>query len=246
MKKNVKIVVFIGLFAGFFVVLANKNLFNSDFHYAGTIESTKVDLSARLSSVIETINVKEGDLVKAGDVLLKLACEDIKIAQNLANLNFERSSRLYSRGSEAKAAYDYNKNQIEDIKLKLSWCEIKAPITGRILAKYHEQGEMVGPGTKLFTLSNLEDVHAHIYVAQPYVAKLKIKDNIEGILPELNMQKFHGNIVHISDEAEFTPKNVQTREERERLVYAVKIQFTNEKETLKPGMTLEIVLPDVK
>jgi len=104
---------------------------------------------------------------------------------------------------------------------------------------------MVSPGTRLFTLANLrEDIYAFIYVPQNLVAGLKLDEKLEGYLPELNMKRFDGTIIKISDEAEFTPKNVQTREERTRLVYAIKVSFDNPEEVLKPGMTIEVKLQD--
>ncbi len=63
-----------------------------------------------------------------------------------------------------------------------------------------------------------------------------------GFLPELNMRRFEGKISYVSDAAEFTPKNVQTREERTRLVFGIKITFSNPDELLKPGMSIEIKL----
>ena len=63
-------------------------------------------------------------------------------------------------------------------------------------------------------------------------------------LPELGMKRFEGKSTHIRDEAEFTPKNVQTRDERARLVYAVKVSFPNTDRALKPGMTIEVRLPE--
>jgi HlyD family secretion protein len=69
---------------------------------------------------------------------------------------------------------------------------------------------------------------------------------LTGYLPELDNREFEGTIVKINDEAEFTPKNVQTRTERERLVFGVKVNFrdANAQEILKPGMTIEVALPD--
>jgi HlyD family secretion protein len=68
---------------------------------------------------------------------------------------------------------------------------------------------------------------------------------LKGYLPELKMKEFDGRILKINDVAEFTPKNVQTQEERERLIYGVKVSFleSNADEILKPGMTIEVALP---
>jgi len=103
----------------------------------------------------------------------------------------------------------------------------------------------VNPGTKLLTLANTRDIWTFIYVPQPAVSRIHVGMKLKGRLPELNDREFDGTVVKINDEAEFTPKNVQTRSERERLVFGVKISFlgANENEVLKPGMTIEVALP---
>ena len=137
------------------------------------------------------------------------------------------------------------KNRKDNADLLVSWCDPISPLSGVVLNKYHESGEMVTPGTRLFTLANLkDDIYAYIYIPQELVSKLKIGQTLIGYLPELNMQPFSGKIQVISEESEFTPKNVQTREERTRLVYGVKIAFPNNEEILKPGMTIEVKIPE--
>jgi HlyD family secretion protein len=220
--------------------------FRSDFLYAGTIEVNRVDVPARVTSVISELLVKEGDRIQKGQNLLKLSCEDYRLAQNIATQDFERTERLFKAGSQPKETYDQMKNKKDEADLKVAWCSVESPLSGVVLNKYHETGEMVSPSLRLFTLANLkDDVYAYIYVAQPEIAKLKLGDRLTGYLPELNMKAFDGKIVQISDEAEFTPKNVQTREERTRLVYGIKINFENANEILKPGMTIEVKIPAV-
>jgi HlyD family secretion protein len=75
------------------------------------------------------------------------------------------------------------------------------------------------------------------------VIKISLGLSVDGFIPESKMKKIPGKIVHIKDEAEFTPRNVQTRKERTRLVYGVKVEFENSDGFLKPGMTIEIKLP---
>jgi len=99
-------------------------------------------------------------------------------------------------------------------------------------------------GAKLFTLADLRQVWCQVYVPQPLLVKLKYGQKLRAALPELPGRVFDGVVSHISDQAEFTPKNVQTRKERERLVYAVKVTFPNPGGELKPGMTLEVQMPE--
>lgn len=226
--------------------IAGKFLFfRNDFLYAGTLEATKVDLSARVSSAIGTVKVQEGDRVTENQELVALSCEDVKVDAKLANENYRRTLRLFRAGTASQETMDLVGNKKEDMDVRLGWCSVRSPIRGTVLSRYHEPGEWVNPGIKLLTLANIRDIWAYIYVPQPEVSKIQVGMKLKGYLPELNNREFEGKIIKINDEAEFTPKNVQTRAERTRLVFGVKISFleSNGEEILKPGMTIEVKLP---
>ena len=93
-------------------------------------------------------------------------------------------------------------------------------------------------------MADLSEVWAYIYVPHDLLARLSAGMEVKGFLPEAGDREFPGRISVIHSEAEFTPKNVQTRKERTRLVFAVKVSFPNPGETLKPGMTVEVALPE--
>ncbi|HUK55097.1 MAG TPA: HlyD family efflux transporter periplasmic adaptor subunit [Nitrospiria bacterium] len=215
------------------------------FRYAGTLEATKVDLSARLPAAIGQIRVQEGDRVTEGETLVVLDCEDFKIAARLAHQNYDRAVALSKSGFVTPETMDQLRNRKDDADTRLQWCTIEAPVNGKVLSRYHEPGEWMNPGSKILTLANIRDIWAYIYVPQPLVAKLSPGMKVRGSLPELKNREFDGVIVKINDEAEFTPKNVQTQAERERLVFGVKVSFrdSNTDEILKPGMTIEVALP---
>lgn len=228
------------------IVIATVIYFNfikkPDFLYAGTIEATKIDISSRISSVISTFPAREGNKVKKGDLLVQMACEDIKQNFDIAKSDFERGLRLFKIGSLSEENFDHFKSKKDDSSLKLDWCTVKALKDATVLNTYREEGEYVTPGTKLLSLVNLTEVWTIIYVPQPLLAKISNGMKVTGLLPELKMRPFEGRITYISDAAEFTPKNVQTREERTRLVFGVKVTFSNPDELLKPGMSLEVKL----
>lgn len=92
---------------------------------------------------------------------------------------------------------------------------------------------------KVFTVGDLSSVYAYFYLPHDEIAPLKVGQKTYARLHELDNKQFEGVVEFINPEAEFTPKNVQTREERTRLVFAVKIRFANNDGILKPGMTLE-------
>jgi HlyD family secretion protein len=243
-KKIVKKWVVAGIMAllGF---IAYEVFFKAPFLYSGTLEATKVDLSARLPAAIEVIRVNEGDRIQPGAVLIILACEDFKIAAHLARNNYERNLKLVKSGFTSPEAVDTLKTQMEDAETRVNWCTIVSPIHGKVLDRYHEPGEWMSPGTKILTVANVQDIWTYIYVPEPRVASLSLGMQLKARVSALNNREFEGVIIKINDEAEFTPKNVQTQYERERLIYGVKVSFNNANtdEILKPGMTIDVMLP---
>ncbi len=215
-----------------------------DFRYSGAIEATETDLSARISGVIESYGAREGDLVKKGDVITSIDCDDLRLAAGIASKDFKRAEELYQGGSLSKENYDRLKYKRDDSALRLEWCSVKSPVSGRLLYSYREKGELVSPGVRLATVADLSEVWTYIYVPHDMLARLKPGMEVKAFLPEAGDMEFTGRISVIYAEAEFTPKNVQTRKERTRLVFAVKISFSNPEETLKPGMTIEAKLPE--
>ena len=213
-----------------------------EFLYTGTIEATKIDISSRVASVISSFPAKEGYQVKQDELLVMLSCEDIKLNNNLALKKYERAEKLFKTGSLSQEDFDQLKNVKNNTLLHLDWCSITSIKDAKVLNTYREVGEYVNPGTKLLTLVNLSEVWTIIYVPQSLLVKISTGMSVTGYLPESDMRPFTGKISYISDTAEFTPKNVQTRQERTRLVFGVKIVFPNAEEILKPGMSLEIKL----
>ena len=241
MKKKIIPVIVILIAAGAVYFKARSG---ADFRYSGTIEATETDLSARISGVIESYGAGEGDLIKKGAVITSINCDDLRLAAGIAAEDFKRADELYKGGSVSKENYDRLKYKRDDSALKVDWCSVKSPVSGRVFYTYREKGELVSPGTKLATVADLSEVWAYVYVPHDLLAKLKPGMEVNGFLPEAGDEKFPGRISVIYSEAEFTPKNVQTRKERTRLVFAVKVSFHNPDETLKPGMTVEVRLPD--
>lgn len=229
--------VIVALFLVVKYVIAHK-----PYSYAGTLETTKVIVSARVSSDISEFNVAEGDTVSSGQTLLTMTCDAYKILAQQIDNDYARADALVAKGHMSQAEYDVVARNKRDNDLKLSWCNVTSPIDGMVITKFREVGEIVAPGTTLVSLANPYDIWAYFYVPYDMLHKLNVGDDVVGTLPEANGKKFAGKIIKINEQAEFTPKNVQTREERTRLVYGVKIKFENPDLTLKSGMTIESTL----
>jgi HlyD family secretion protein len=216
----------------------------SSLPYAGTLEATRIDLPARVATVVSSVEVEEGQKVEKGQVLLRLACDEVRLGAKLAGESFERAERLRKSGGVSEEAFDQLQNRKQDADTRLSWCDVASPISGTVLTRYLDTQEWANPGAKLITLADLRDLWAYVYVPTEVMARLKLGAPVRGLIPELDRREFKGVIRKINEEAEFTPKNVQTRAERTRLVFGVKVAFDNADGALKPGMTIEIDFED--
>lgn len=209
--------------------------------YSGTVEATTIDLSSQVSSRVEDYLAKEGEDIEEGKLVVRLQCEDIKISYTQAERDYLRSQKLRKEGSVSQENFEHALSRYEDFKVKKSWCEITAPHRGTILYTFKEKGELVLPGQKLLSLADLSDLWSYIYISAPEMGKVHLGQELEAYLPQLD-QKLTVKVIHINAQAEFTPKNIQTREERERLVYGVKVSFTNTEKKIYPGMHIEVKL----
>lgn len=118
---------------------------------------------------------------------------------------------------------------------------IVAPLAGVVSSRLVEPGELVGPRTPLLVMLDLDHAWANAYVEEPLVPKLHIDDT--AIVVTDAGDRVTGRIAFISSEAEFTPRNVQTSDERAKLVYRVKVTVDNRNGVLKPGVPVEVQFP---
>jgi len=318
MKNYYPVIFAIMLFAAGCGDDKNANLINA----SGTIESVDVTVSSKLSGQIKKINIKEGDMVKTGDLLLELdhdlldiqlrqaearveqanaqlnlllsgaRKEDIEMAEqslkqakinlDLAKQDKDRFTSLYDTRTitkkqyeDAAARYDLtltqynaakeNLNKIKSIirpeeiesakaniksliasvdlfKKNIEDAKVYAPVDGFVSKKFVEAGEIVSPQSSLMKISDLETVNLVIYLNEVELGKVKLGKNADIKIDTYKDKVYKGEIIYISPEAEFTPKNIQTQDERTKLVFAVKIKIPNQNFELKPGMPADATL----
>ena len=163
------------------------------------------------------------DVARAGLALAKAGASEEELAVAEAQV------------AQASAAYDALATQREKLKLH-------APITGRVVERTVEEGETVNPGAPLFTLADLSKVTLTIYIAEADIARVRVGQPVVVTVDSYPGREFRGEVVHIATEAEFTPRNVQTKEERVNMVFAVKVEIPNPDEALKPGMPADAAI----
>lgn len=135
--------------------------------------------------------------------------------------------------------------QMEAVRTQLAYTEIRSPIRGVVLLKNIEGGEVVNPGTPVVTIGDLANVWMNLYIPETQTGLVQLGQQVHIRVDSFPGTDFVGKITFISSESEFTPKTIQTEEERVKLVYRVKVSIDNSDQRLKPGMPAdaEIIAP---
>jgi HlyD family secretion protein len=188
---------------------------------------------ARLTADMAAQSVKEAEeaLESSGKqvALARVGLEQVAI------LRAERDALARQRG-QAQAQLAEQQSHVVDFS-------VKSPIDGRVLTRTVERGERVEPGTPLFTLVDLDRLYVKIYVPEPSIGKVALGQEARVSVDAYPGRAFPARVSRVSQEAEFTPKNVETREERVKLVFAVEVALAeNPGGVLKPGMPADATI----
>lgn len=213
------------------------------------IKSGRVDIPRQIAAIKQQIATQKNEqkrfenLVKANAANQKqlddinaqiLVLERQLTAQTELLENSNKNISEQSSGLEVQVA------QIND---QIQKSIISSPINGTILSKYAEQGELATQGRALFKVADIEHMFLRAYITASQLTQVKIGQAVKvyADFGEKEMKEYSGTITWISDKSEFTPKTIQTRDERANLVYAVKVAVKNDG-YLKYGMYGELKL----
>lgn len=159
--------------------------------------------------------------------------------QNLQKLQqFARTEDL----TAAKARVDQARAQANLIRKQITDSYILAPVQGTITYKPVEEGELIGAGATVVRISRLERMELMIYVNETELGKVKIGSAADVFIDTYPDKRYPASVVYVSPIAEFTPRNVQTKDERTKLVFGVKLEVENPEGDLKSGMPADALL----
>ena len=245
---------------------------NSDGLLAsGTVEATEAQLGFQVAGRIEFIKVREGDAVKKDEVLARLDTRETeaRLAQARAQVNaiglrlreaerdVARSQTLLTGGAIGQEAYDktllaFNVAQSEHAQAAASVRAIEAVLANMIIrasfdgvatVRHREPGEIVPGGAPVLTVMNPDDRWVRIYIPENRIGAVQLGHRAGISTDTWPDKRYAGDVTYIAAQAEFTPKNVQTTEERVKLVYAVKVRISDDPGfELKPGMPADVRL----
>ena len=273
MKKNMIVVLALALIgvAAYAGIRYLRTDHDNGLTASGTVEATEAQLGFQAPGRIEEVAVHEGDAVKQGQVLARLDTRETeaRLAQGRAQVeaarvrlseaerDLKRNRALLGGGAIGQEAYDKAQTaqkvassnydearaRVAALEAVLANMRVRASFDGLVSIRHHEPGEIVSSGTPILTVMNPNDRWVRIYIAENRLGALQLDEKASITTDTYPKKHYGGKVVYIASQAEFTPKNVQTAEERVKLVYAVKVRITDDPGfELKPGMPADVRL----
>lgn len=169
---------------------------------------------------------------------LKMA--DSRLAAAKAKLATVQSGSRENLINAARIELERNKAILKATEAQLADTKVHSPINGTVLTTNVEAGEFVPLGSSLATVVNLDDMWIKVYVPTDQLTKIKLGQQVHFTVSG-SADQYPGSIVEIASQGEFTPKTIQTKQERTNIVYAVKIKIADQGGMLKPGMPADVL-----
>lgn len=158
------------------------------------------------------------------------------------HLNLVEEGARAEKIEQARSQLKIARQSLNQAKLHLDYTELYSPISAVVLSKSAEAGEYVTPGAPVITIGDLGRPWLRAYINETDLSRIKLNQSVDVTTDTYPDKVYPGRISFISSEAEFTPKSVQTREERVKLMYRIKITLENSENELKPGMPADALI----
>ena len=211
------------------------------------VEGRKSNVPIQIAAIQEQIEIQKRELERFTHLVIANAAtqkqvDDISSSINVLEKQLAAQTNIMQNNNVSVAheqlALEMQLAQIED---QIAKSIITSPIHGTILSKYAERGEVAAPGKPLFKVANINLIYLRAYIVAEQLTLMKMGQKVVVVADfgEKECREYDGWISWISNQAEFTPKNIQTRSERDNLVYALKIAVQNDG-YLKIGMYGEV------
>lgn len=159
-----------------------------------------------------------------------------------ANLKLLIKGATTNSVNSASSSVDQAKASLDLINLQIAKSSIKSPKSGTVIYKLEDIGQVVTSGMPILTAEDLDNLWIKFYIPEKSLNKIKLGEEVRLISDISDGKTYTGKIIFISPEGEFTPKNVQTKEEGSKVYYAFKVKITSGINELKPGMMLDTVI----
>jgi HlyD family secretion protein len=252
MKKRIAaaaVVLVLAAAGGTWFLLSANSAASGALTGSGTIEAPQVTVAPLVAGTIVGAPVQEGARVAKGDVLFTIddSVAKLQVAQAQAGVNAakaardqaERDRKTTAEKAAAQAQLDQAEAALKMARLTLSYCTVTAPVGGVLLTKALDVGENAAPGKTLATIGRLDALTVTVYVAEGDIGRVKVGQHAT-LTVDSSTSSFACSVTSVASEAEFTPTQIETKDQRVKLVYAVRLSVADPTGTLKPGMPADV------
>jgi multidrug resistance efflux pump len=179
--------------------------------------------------------------VHAAESEYEIAAAGVGVA--VAKLDELKAGATDEAVAVAEAMVDQARASMAVVDAQLDKMVLHSPIEGVVTSQSAHAGEAALPGSILMTVANLDEVTLTIYVPEDELGRVYLGQEVDVQVDSFPGELFRGTVAHIAQQAEFTPKNIQTEKERVNMVFAVKVRLLNSDHRLKPGMPADAFVP---
>jgi HlyD family secretion protein len=219
---------------------------------SGTIEAVNVSVSAQTSGRIVESHVKTGDPVEKGQVLFKLdpTLANDQVAQAEAGVRAAQAtlksdqdnSKSDAQIAQDNATLDQANLQVKMAQVQAGYCVVRSPLNGVAMDVPANVGENANPGSALAIIGDVRHLTVSVYVSEAQIAQVKVGQTGTLTTDSTGGKTFDCKVTSVASQAEFTPASIETKDQRVKLVYEVKLDVSDTSGQLKPGMPADVKL----
>jgi HlyD family secretion protein len=227
-------------------------------------EGDFIDSGAVIAVLDSNEVVASVDQVQKSYQATKANIGQLNVQLSMVNRNLNKVKELLKTGAANQTQFDDLSDQKRQLQAQLEYASknlesqqalvdlasirkgytvLTSPIKGKIISRQYEPGEVAVTGSPVVSIADLDNLTIKVYLPEIYLGRVQLGKEIAIEIDSHPGKTFPGKITYISDKAEFTPKNVQTKEERVKQVFAIKIACNSQGGTLKPGLPCDVIIP---
>ena len=223
---------------------------SAETQISGAVEANTYQVASALAGRVTDVKIAEGDKVAKGDELVLLDQSALKLQLEQAEQgvvaakaavtnakNDDDSTKADIKAAEARLAQA--QTAVKLAKVQLGYTVITAPRAGTVVSLTTNVGQNAAPGKALLTLVDATDLFVRVFVSETRIGEVKVGQSAT-LTTDSSTETYSGTVSFIASESEFTPNNVQTKEQRVKLVYEVRVRLSDTTGTLKAGMPVDV------
>lgn len=215
---------------------------------SGAVEAQQYQVASVIAGRVMKVAAAEGDVVKQGQTLVVLDQSALKLQVEQAEQGVKAARAALSNAKEdgsdadvtaARARLNQAEAAVDLAKIQLGYATVYAPHSGLVVTLTTNAGENAGPGRTLLTLSDPGDLFVRVFVPETQIGNVKIGQQAT-VTADSVSEPYPGTVSFVASEAQFTPTNVETKDQRTKLVFEVRVRISDTSGALKAGMPVDV------